>query len=136
MSSLCGHLFQTAPPGGGGGAAVTGVLSQHGGFLNFSECSSFQGLGGGLHVKDGLLQRRAGAMDFHACSASAGGGLYVLTNVEVNGSLTFHGCEAIGEDSDDGGGGTRDPLRMHFVIQKQIKRLVAVPSNLQNLQSA
>ncbi|CAJ1365461.1 unnamed protein product, partial [Effrenium voratum] len=71
-----------------------GVLTQSGGTMTFTDCTSSMGEGGGLFARD-VNQGRAGRMHFLRCKAlsSAGGGINAIHG-DLRGLATFKKVEA------------------------------------------
>ena len=78
---------------GGGGLSVKNVLTQEGGLLNFSRCTSATN-GGGLYMRQG--HQIGGTMRFNWCQhqehANHGGALFVDENVNLSGGQTASGA--------------------------------------------
>ncbi|CAJ1388301.1 unnamed protein product [Effrenium voratum] len=93
-----GHLsFKNCTAQTGGGLYMPtepGVLTQSGGTMTFTDCTSSMGEGGGLFARD-VNQGRAGRMHFLRCKAlsSAGGGINAVHG-DLRGLATFKKVEA------------------------------------------
>ena len=85
-------------------------FSQYGGAINFTNCGTPMGSGGGLQVRTGSLTAYAGTMSFAKCKAAgSGGGAQVGRNVriETDAMVEFEKCKA---GRDGGGRGTEMSL--------------------------
>ncbi|CAJ1340853.1 unnamed protein product [Effrenium voratum] len=83
---------------GGGGLSVKNVLTQEGGLLNFSRCTSATN-GGGLYMRQG--HQIGGTMRFNWCQhqehANHGGALFVDENVNLSGAVVIKSSWAAGK---------------------------------------